>query len=249
MARMEPLLTLTVTHDYFERLSDPIFKVESRMDYRKQLGGPRFPFIHRSPDTWSVIGDQNQLSEMLAQSPDGEVLEIEFTITDPNFLSYTPAYLPDKTGDDSIRFIQDSPGMSRMKVQIRITESMLRSACPIEKCIHYTSLERHWKFLFIPRNPDQTFGEISLEDARGTLSFNKVEPAQFMGKNIFKITSSQPIKLKDQRYSRNGPELSLYETREYGKRLLQRHIPAPEPGRFLIKEEQPNKEILQILYI
>lgn len=249
MAQMEPLLTLTIKHDYFEQFSDPLFKVESHMDYRKILGGPRFPFIHRSPNTWSVLGNQSQLSEILAQSPNGEVMEVEFTITDPNFLFYTASYLPEKDGDNSIQFIQASPRINRMKVQIRITESMLENSCPIEKCIHYTSLERHWKFLLIPRNPDQAFGEISLEDARGILSFNEAEPAQFMGKNIFKITSSQPIKLKDQRYSRNSPDLSLYEKREYGKRLLLRHIPAPEPGRFLIKEEQPNNEVLQIIYI
>lgn len=249
MAQMEPLLTLTITHDYFEQFSDQIFKVESRMDYRKLLGGHRFPFIHISPNTWSVVGNQSQLSEMLAQSPNGEVIEIDINIIDPHFLSYTASYLPDRDGDNSIQFNQDSPRINQIKMQIHITESMLRSSYPIEKGIHYTALERYWKFLLLPRNPDQAFGEISIEDAQGILSFNKTEPAQFMGKNIFKISSSQPIKLKDQRYSRNNPDLSLYEKREYGKKLLQRHIPAPEPGRFLIKEEQPNNEVLQIIYI
>lgn len=126
-----------------------------------------------------------------------------------------------------------------------------KAGCPIEKNIHYQTKEAYWDFILIPRNPDYIPTEIFMEDnGPENISFKNPEQIRFMNKDIFRISTEYPIKIKEESYYQRRSDITIYEKREYAKRMLLRHVPVPSLGRFLIKELQSTENsIIQILYI
>ena len=105
--------------------------------------------------------------------------------------------------------------------------------------------------ILIPPYPDYTPTEIFMADnGPENISFKNPEQIRFMNKDIFRISTEYPIKIKEESYYQRRSDITIYEKREYAKRMLLRHVPVPSLGRFLIKELQSTENsIIQILYI
>ncbi|KDS49548.1 hypothetical protein M092_4426 [Parabacteroides distasonis str. 3776 D15 iv] len=157
--------------------------------------------------------------------------------------------MPDEQNDPDIQIIDNRINM--MNVIIHVTKELFKAGCPIEKNIHYQTKEAYWDFILIPRNPDYIPTEIFMEDnGPENISFKNPEQIRFMNKDIFRISTEYPIKIKEESYYQRRSDITIYEKREYAKRMLLRHVPVPSLGRFLIKELQSTENsIIQILYI
>ncbi len=106
----------------------------------------------------------------------------------------------------------------------------------------FSVAEYYWKFIMIPRNPDQQFGLLLLEDALGSVRFEKVDADQFMGRLAYCCISTDKVPMQENYEIR----LCLKESLTYGTRVLQKYIQAPVPGRFPV--DRPDT-IEQIIYI
>lgn len=189
------------------------------------------------------------LLDHLSTTPEGLNFEFRVHLADPNFLYYTRSLLPDEQNDPDIQIIDNRINM--MNVIIHVTKELFKAGCPIEKNIHYQTKEAYWDFILIPRNPDYIPTEIFMEDnGPENISFKNPEQIRFMNKDIFRISTEYPIKIKEESYYQRRSDITIYEKREYAKRMLLRHVPVPSLGRFLIKELQSTENsIIQILYI
>jgi hypothetical protein len=226
-------------------------KVESKIKSRAVLGGSLFPFIHTEANRYSIVGDKEELLDHLSTTPEGLNFEFRAHLADPNFLYYTRSLLPDEQNDPDIQIRIIDNRLNLMSVIIHVTKELFKAGCPIEKNIHYQTKEAYWDFILIPRNPDYIPTEIFMEDnGPENISFKNPEQIRFMNKDIFRISTEYPIKIKEESYYQRRSDITIYEKREYAKRMLLRHVPVPSLGRFLIKELQSTENsIIQILYI
>ena len=184
-------------------------------------------------------------------SPDGLNLEFQAHSKDPNFLLYTQSLLPEELNDSDIQLSVIDNRLNRLNVIIHVTKELLETKCPIQKEIHYHTKEAYWDFILIPRNPENASMDIFMEDnGPENISFKNPEQIRFMDKDVFRISTEYPIKIKEESYYQRRSNITIYEKREYAKRMLLRHVPVPSLGRFLIKELQSTENsIIQILYI
>ena len=249
---IEPLINVAFTHEYNDKSnSSRLFNIESKIKSRAVLGGSLFPFIHTEANRYSIVGDKEELLDHLSTTPEGLNFEFRVHLADPNFLYYTRSLLPDEQNDPDIQIRIIDNRLNLMNVIIHVTKELFKAGCPIEKNIHYQTKEAYWDFILIPRNPDYIPTEIFMEDnGPENISFKNPEQIRFMNKDIFRISTEYPIKIKEESYYQRRSDITIYEKREYAKRMLLRHVPVPSLGRFLIKELQSTENsIIQILYI
>ena len=250
--KIEPLINVAFTHEYNDKSnSSRLFNIESKIKSRAVLGGSLFPFIHTEANRYSIVGDKEELLDHLSTTPEGLNFEFRAHLADPNFLYYTRSLLPDEQNDPDIQIRIIDNRLNLMNVIIHVTKELFKAGCPIEKNIHYQTKEAYWDFILIPRNPDYIPTEIFMEDnGPENISFKNPEQIRFMNKDIFRISTEYPIKIKEESYYQRRSDITIYEKREYAKRMLLRHVPVPSLGRFLIKELQSTENsIIQILYI
>ena len=248
--KIEPLINVAFTHEYNDKSnSSRLFNIESKIKSRAVLGGSLFPFIPTEANRYSIVGDKEMLLDHLSTTPEGLNFEFRVHLADPNFLYYTRSLLPDEQNDPDIQIIDNRINM--MNVIIHVTKELFKAGCPIEKNIHYQTKEAYWDFILIPRNPDYIPTEIFMKDnGPENISFKNPEQIRFMDKDVFRISTEYPIKIKEESYYQRRSDITIYEKREYAKRMLLRHVPVPSLGRFLIKELQSTENsIIQILYI
>lgn len=250
--RFEPLIDIIFNHEYNdESISSEIFSIECRIDHRAVLGGSRFPLKQISPNQYSIVGDKEALLDHLSTSPEGLNLELQVCFKDPNFLQYTPSLLPEEQNDPDIRLSIIDNRLNRLNVIIHVTKELVEAKCPIQKEIHYQTKEAYWDFILIPRISGYTPTDLFMEDnGPENISFKNPEQIRFMDRDVFRISTVNPIKIKEGSYYQKRSDIMIYEKREHAKRILLRHVSAPTPGRFLIKEIQSRENsIIQILYI
>ena len=240
--KIEPLINVAFTHEYNDKSnSSRLFNIESKIKSRAVLGGSLFPFIHTEANRYSIVGDKEELLDHLSTTPEGLNFEFRVHLTDPNFLYYTRSLLPDEQNDPDIQ----------IRIIIHVTKELFKAGCPIEKNIHYQTKEAYWDFILIPRNPDYIPTEIFMEDNGSEgICFKNPEQIRFMNKDAIRISTVNPIKIKEWAYYQRESNITIYEKREYANRVLLQHVPIPEPGRFSLKELQSNENsILHIMYI
>lgn len=245
------LINIIFSHEYYnECIPSEIFEIEPRRTNRVVLGGPKYPFRQTGRNQYALIGDREELLDHLSTSPDGLNLEFQAHSKDPNFLLYTQSLLPEELNDSDIQLSVIDNRLNRLNVIIHVTKELLKTKCPIQKEIHYHTKEAYWDFILIPRNPENASMDIFMEDnGPENISFKNPEQIRFMNKDIFRISTEYPIKIKEESYYQRRSDITIYEKREYAKRMLLRHVPVPSLGRFLIKELQSTENsIIQILY-
>jgi hypothetical protein len=250
--KIEPLINVAFTHEYNDKSnSSRLFNIESKIKSRAVLGGSLFPFIHTEANRYSIVGDKEELLDHLSTTPEGLNFEFRVHLTDPNFLYYTRSLLPDEQNDPDIQIRIIDNRLNLMSVIIHVTKELFKARCPIEKNIHYQTKEAYWDFILIPRNPDYIPTEIFMEDNGSEgICFKNPEQIRFMNKDAIRISTVNPIKIKEWAYYQRESNITIYEKREYANRVLLQHVPIPEPGRFSLKELQSNENsILHIMYI
>lgn len=250
--KIEPLINVAFTHEYNDKSnSSRLFNIESKIKSRAVLGGSLFPFIPTEANRYSIVGDKEMLLDHLSTTPEGLNFEFRVHLTDPNFLYYTRSLLPDEQNDPDIQIRIIDNRLNLMSVTIHVTKELFKAGCPIEKNIHYQTKEAYWDFILIPRNPDYIPTEIFMEDNGSEgICFKNPEQIRFMNKDAIRISTVNPIKIKEWAYYQRESNITIYEKREYANRVLLQHVPIPEPGRFSLKELQSNENsILHIMYI
>ena len=250
--KIEPLINVAFTHEYNDKSnSSRLFNIESKIKSRAVLGGSLFPFIHTEANRYSIVGDKEELLDHLSTTPEGLNFEFRVHLTDPNFLYYTRSLLPDEQNDPDIQIRIIDNRLNLMSVIIHVTKELFKAGCPIEKNIHYQTKEAYWDFILIPRNPDYIPTEIFIDDnVSEGICFKNPEQIRFMNKDAIRISTVNPIKIKEWAYYQRESNITIYEKREYANRVLLQHVPIPEPGRFSLKEIQSNENsILHIMYI
>ena len=250
--KIEPLINVAFTHEYNDKSnSSRLFNIESKIKSRAVLGGSLFPFIHTEANRYSIVGDKEELLDHLSTTPEGLNFEFRVHLADPNFLYYTRSLLPDEQNDPDIQIRIIDNRLNLMNVIIHVTKELFKAGCPIEKNIHYQTKEAYWDFILIPRNPDYIPTEIFMEDNGSEgICFKNPEQIRFMNKDAIRISTVNPIKIKEWAYYQRESNITIYEKREYANRVLLQYVPIPEPGRFSLKELQSNENsILHIMYI
>lgn len=250
--KIEPLINVAFTHEYNDKSnSSRLFNIESKIKSRAVLGGSLFPFIHTEANRYSIVGDKEELLDHLSTTPEGLNFEFRVHLTDPNFLYYTRSLLPDEQNDPDIQIRIIDNRLNLMSVIIHVTKELFKARCPIEKNILYQTKEAYWDFILIPRNPDYIPTEIFMEDNGSEgICFKNPEQIRFMNKDAIRISTVNPIMIKEWAYYQRESNITIYEKREYANRVLLQHVPIPEPGRFSLKELQSNENsILHIMYI
>lgn len=250
--KFDLLINIIFSHEYNnESTSSEIFYMESRLNNRAILGGPKYPLIRTGLNQYSMLGDREELLDLLATSPEGLDIEFQVRSKDPNFLLYTQSLLPEKLNDSNIQLKVIDNRLNRLNVIIHVTRESLETKCPIQKEIHYQTKEAYWDFILIPRYLENASMDIFMEDnGPEKISFKNPEQIRFMDRDVFRISTEYPLKIKEESYYQRRSDITIYEKREYAKRILLKHVPAPSLGRFLIKESQSTENsIIQILYI
>lgn len=92
--------------------------------------------------------------------------------------------------------------------------------------------------------------DIFMEDnGPENISFKNPEQIRFMDKDVFRISTEYPIKIKEESYYQRRSNITIYEKREYAKRMLLRHVPVPSLGRFLIRNYNLPRILLYKFFI
>ena len=90
---------------------------------------------------------------------------------------------------------------------------------PNTERIHYHTKEAYWDFILIPRNPENASMDIFMEDnGPENISFKNPEQIRFMDKDVFRISTEYPIKIKEESYYQRRSDITIYEKREYAKK-------------------------------
>ena len=90
---------------------------------------------------------------------------------------------------------------------IHVTKELLETKCPIQKEIHYHTKEAYWDFILIPRNPENASMDIFMGDnGPENISFKNPEQIRFMDKDVFRISTEYPIKIKEESYYQRRSE-------------------------------------------
>ena len=202
------LINIIFSHEYYnECIPSEIFEIEPRRTNRVVLGGPKYPFRQTGRNQYALIGDREELLDHLSTSPDGLNLEFQAHSKDPNFLLYTQSLLPEELNDSDIQLSVIDNRLTRLNVIIHVTKELLETKCPIQKEIHYHTKEAYWDFILIPRNPENASMDIFMEDnGPENISFKNPEQIRFMDKDVFRISTEYPIKIKEESYYQRRSE-------------------------------------------
>lgn len=123
------------------------------------------------------------------------------------FLLYTQSLLPEELNDSDIQLSVIDNRLNRLNVIIHVTKELLETKCPIQKEIHYHTKEAYWDFILIPRNPENASMDIFMEDnGPENISFKNPEQIRFMDKDVFRISTEYPIKIKEESYYQRRSE-------------------------------------------
>ena len=175
-----------------------------------------------NPGEYVILGEEGTLFD-----PDDK-FRFFFEVSNPNFFYVT---LKEDWNADLFDH-------KKLEVKLQPKENGMLESVDLA----FSVKEYYWKFIMIPRNPDQQFGLLELEDTLRNVRFEKVDTDQFMGKLVYSCVSTEKIPMQEIYKIR----LFLKASLTYGTRILLKDLPAPIPGRF--PGDRPD-EIIQILYI
>lgn len=94
--------------------------------------------------------------------------------------------------------------------------------------LNYGVKRMRWEYLLVAR---EKCGQRRLElaEASGRLNFEEMHAIEFMGKTVFRTTSREQVDFCEA----YDYQLRLIEWKTLGKRILNKNIGFPEPGRFI----------------
>lgn len=248
MESYHPLYRIIVKHEYFEGKQCSFLQCSlspQGMLLARQRG---LLFRQVMANEWEVLYD----AEGAGVDTLNDVLELELSITDCNFVLYTDW----KNFNPSISYVLELPlsaeesdavsaicpaegkrkiGSPFCTIRLHLTEKLVQSAkakTPEVCTLHFHTPTLYWEYIFVPHNEDdnESAGDLLLEDTTGKITFCPLYKTQAYGREVWRTKSVEGIPLR----SVFGCRLRLVVKNEksLSKRLLLRQVRTPELGRF-----------------
>ena len=249
------LYRIRIEHDYFDRTkcsAVQCFLTPQGEDLLRRRG---MLFRQTDVNEWTFLYNSEP-------DTDNDVLNLNLSLNDPNFISYTEwnefsptaAYSLDLPGSkkvlDAATVIRKSEKSRRIgqgfcTVSLKLTEKMLKYAAsgkPITSVIHFCAPSVKWEYIFIPRVDDVVNGALSLHDDTGTLEFSLFKKCEIYGKSAWQTETGKPVPM---RYAYSC-KLRLMAN-ENGKqaRILLSKVDPPVMGQY---RDAPGNVLRQIYY-
>lgn len=246
MNPFEILFRMTIHHSYYPERKCPVISIEPDPATRRLFHNYQYIFKRLDTHEWAIVGKKEENETATTPPP----VRFQLTVTDPHFLYYTSSLLPEITTESGLHF--DVLTHSYKQHEIECKDLLLRieegASLPLTCSLSYTTPQRYWEYLLIPRTGKAENRSLLLSDTENTIPFGPSECSEWNGLPIYRIRTLHPVDL----HALYSTTIQLYEHKTFGsqsretvKKLLCKNVTPPLPAQLT---GETKDTIQQIIY-